>query len=117
MCRVSCGAGVVKAESVANRTTKNGVCVISLPVLEQVSFTAFQATVGSITATDNEAHSLVSICLKRKDTHPLVYNQDTNNIINIPLLLYIIPYDSYDTLITDNIVSCEFHYRLYSKDM
>ncbi len=117
MWRVTCGAGEVKTEATANRTTKNAAWVISLPTLEQVPFVAFQATVGSISATGNEAHSLVNIWLKRKGAHPLVYNQGTNNIINSPLLLYIIPYDSYGTLITDNIASSAFHYRLYYKDM
>ena len=117
MWRVACGAGAVKAEAVANRATKNAACVISLPALEQVRFAGFHATAGSITATGNEAHSLVNIWLKRKDARPIVYNQGTTNIINSPLLLYIIPYDSYGTLITDNIAPYVFHYRLYYKDM
>ncbi len=117
MWRVACGAGEVKAEAAANRAPKNAAWVLSLPALEQVSFAAFQATAGSITATGKEAHSLVSIWLKRKDARPIVYNQGTNNIINSPLLLYIIPYDSYGTLISDNIASYAFHYRLYYKDM
>ena len=78
MWRVACGAGAVKAEAVANRATKNAACVISLAALEQVPFAAFQATAGSITATGNEAHSLVNIWLKRKDARPIVYNQGTN---------------------------------------
>jgi hypothetical protein len=117
MWRVACGAGELKAEAAANRATKNSAWVQSLPALEQVPFAAFQATAGSITDTAKEAHSLVNIWLKRKDARPIVYNQGTNNIINIPLLLYIIPYDSYGTLITDNIAPYAFHLPSILKDL
>ncbi len=88
---VACDAGEVKTEAADNRATKNSAWVQSLPALEQVSFATFQVTVGSITDTGKEAHSLVNICLKHKDTLPIVYNQGTNDIINRTSLLYIIP--------------------------
>ena len=106
MWRVACGAGAVKAEAVANRATKNTACGISLPTLEQVPFASFQATADSITSTGKEAHSLVNIWFKRKDARPIVYNQGTNDISNSPLLLYIIPYDSYGTLISQHCTLC-----------
>jgi hypothetical protein len=90
----------VKAEAVANRARKNAACVISLPALEQVPFAAFQATADSITATGKEAHSLVNIWLKSKDARPIVYNQGTNNIINNPLLLYIMNFTAHSSQTT-----------------
>jgi hypothetical protein len=36
MCRVACGAGAVKAETVANRATNNAAWVLSLLAREQV---------------------------------------------------------------------------------
>lgn len=37
-------------------------------------------------------------------------------IVNNPLLVYVIPYDSFGTLKTDNIASVSYHARLYFKD-
>jgi hypothetical protein len=45
---------------------------------------------------------LVKINLLRKESRDIVYDSATQNIVNSPLLLYVIPYDSYGTQITDN---------------
>jgi hypothetical protein len=46
----------------------------------------------------------------------LFYDSATQNIVNSPLLLYVIPYDSYGTLITDNIASYSYSMRMRYKD-
>ena len=64
-----------------------------------------------------EKHTMLKIWLKCKNARPVVYNQDTANIVNRPLLLYVIPYDSYDTLITDNMASYSYYTHMYYKDI
>ncbi len=64
-----------------------------------------------------ECHRLIKLKIKRKNASTIVYDSATQNIINSPLALFIIAYDSYGTLVTDNIASYSFHARLYYKDM
>ena len=64
-----------------------------------------------------EAHKMVKIWFKHKNVLPIIYNTATDAIVNSPLLLYVIPYDSKDTLITDNITTYAYYCRLYYKDM
>lgn len=64
-----------------------------------------------------ESHKTVSLWIKKKNSRPVIYSGGANVIVNSPLLLYVIPYDSFGTLITDNISSCAMHYRIYFKDL
>lgn len=64
-----------------------------------------------------EYHKKMKLWLSRKTQRKVIFeNGNTGTIVNNPLVLLIIPYDSYGTLITDNVASCAFRYRLYFKD-
>lgn len=65
--------------------------------------------------TQKECSRDFKFFIKRKNARPIKF--DTNfNILNNPLSIYIIPYDAYGSLTTDNIASCAFMYRMYWKD-
>ena len=63
-----------------------------------------------------EVHKLVNIRLRRKNAREIIYDSAAQNIVNSPLLLYVIPYDSRGTLVTDNIASYSYYMRMYYKD-
>lgn len=65
-----------------------------------------------------ESHKIVKMWIKRKRSRPVMWDQldATGNILNNPLAVYVVPYDSYGTLTTDNISSCAMFARLYWKD-
>jgi hypothetical protein len=58
---------------------------------------------------NKEKHRVIKLWIKRKNSRKILYSTD-GNIVNSPLSLYIIPYDSYGTLVSDNIASCAFAY-------
>jgi hypothetical protein len=71
----------------------------------------------NVTQGGKEVHKKISLWIKKKNAGPVIYNGTAaNQIVNSPLLLYVIPYDSYGTLITDNIASVAMHCRMYFKD-
>ena len=63
-----------------------------------------------------ETHILRKFVIKKKKTRPIAY-ESTGQVINNPIGIYVIPYDSFGTLQTDNISSCALTYRLYYKDI
>lgn len=65
---------------------------------------------------NKECHKLVRISLRRKQSREIVYDSAAQNIVNSPLLLYVIPYDSWGTLITDRIASYSYSMRMRYKD-
>jgi len=67
-------------------------------------------------ASQKEMSKIVKIKIKRKKANTIIYDSVSQNIVNSPLALYIIPYDSYGTLVTDNVASYSFHTRMYYKD-
>lgn len=68
-------------------------------------------------AAGKEGHKLVKLWIKRKSSSPIVFDNAANNrIVNNPLLFYVIPYDSFGTLVTDNVASCSYYCRMYYKD-
>jgi len=75
----------------------------------------FSATVGA--SVGKECHKLIKLKIKRKNANSIVFDSASQNIVNSPLSMYVLPYDSYGTLITDNIASYSFHARMYYKDM
>jgi hypothetical protein len=70
----------------------------------------------AVTGNGRESHKLVKVNLRRKQSRDIVYDSATQNIVNSPLLLYVIPYDSFGSLITDNIASYSYSMRMRYKD-
>ena len=64
-----------------------------------------QMVYNAATQTMKECHKHIKINLRHKESREIVYDSSSLNIVNSPLLLYIIPYDSFGTLVTDNIGS------------
>lgn len=62
-----------------------------------------------------ETHRRINMWISRKKKTEVIYDANAN-IINSPLAVFVIPYDSYGTLVTDNISSCAYASRLYFKD-
>lgn len=63
-----------------------------------------------------ESHKLVRLKIKRKRSRLIRYTP-AGDIVNNPIGIYVIPYDSYGTLQTDNVGSCAFTCRMYYKDI
>ena len=72
---------------------------------------------GSITVSVKEKHTNIKITLHRKKANTIIFDSTTQNIVNVPLSMYIIPYDSYGTLVTDNITSYTYSMCMYYKDI
>lgn len=70
--------------------------------------------ISGVSGGNKECHKLVKFWIKSKG-RPIKYDQANGHVNNF-LAVYVIPYDSYGSLITDNIASCSYHYKLYWKD-
>lgn len=68
------------------------------------------------TSTNREYHRYVKLWIKRKRSREIQFG-DNGIIVNNPLMVWVIAYDSYGTLTTDNIASCSYWSRLYYKDL
>lgn len=79
----------------------------------EIGFSATYGVDGA--AGQRECHRFVKLRIKRKGSRPIVF-EPTGGIVNNPIGIYVIPYDSYGTLQTDNIASCAITMRLYYKD-
>lgn len=65
-----------------------------------------------------ECHIFKKLWIRRKRSSNIKFESNTaQDILNKPLAVYVIPYDSYGTLTTDNIASCGYAYQLYWKDV
>jgi len=79
------------------------------------------ASVGTeITPSANfkgkEKHAVKKLWIKAKNQRKIVYNAGSNAHQNNYMAVYVIPYDSYGTLQTDNIASLAYFAKLYWKD-
>ena len=63
-----------------------------------------------------EIHKVVNIKIRRKNARQIVFDSATQLIVNSPLALYVFAYDSYGTLVTDNVASYSYTARMYYKD-
>lgn len=63
-----------------------------------------------------ECHIFKKMFLKRKRARNIVFDPANNEIVNRPFFFWIIPYDSFGTLETDNIASYSYQARAYWKD-
>lgn len=80
----------------------------------------FNVQVGNSTngTVQKEAHTLKKLWIRSKKGRDVVYDSTGANIIvNNPIVMTIIPYDSFGTLGTDNIASCAYHGYIYFKDV
>lgn len=66
---------------------------------------------------NKECHQFKKLWIKRKKSRKIKYARATGDIENNFLAVYLIPYDSYGTLTTDNIASCGYVATLYFKDV
>jgi len=64
-----------------------------------------------------ECHMYKKLWIKSRKARNIVYDSAGQFIVNNPLIIYIIPYDSYGTVVTDNIASCSYYARMYYKDI
>jgi len=78
---------------------------------QQVSFDAR----GS--GGQKELTKIIKLYIKRKRSSPIIFDMSTGNIVNRPIAIYVVPYEQYSTLQTDNTSSCAGFMRLYYKDM
>lgn len=97
----------------------NNGCKLVRPIDKDLGIRTYYDKIIPMTklnALNKEQHKTLRIWLKRKNARRIIYNTD-GNIVNSPISLYVIPYDSYGTLITDNIASYNFYCRMYYKDV
>ena len=66
-------------------------------------------------ATQKEFSNFRQYWIKRKKSRPIKYDY-LGNILNNYVAVYVIPYDAYGSLTTDNIASCACLTRMYWKD-
>jgi len=81
------------------------------------TFTIYNSANWIDSNSQKEKARLIKIKIKRKKASNIVFDSVSQNIVNSPLALYVIPYDAYGTLETDNIASYSFHTRMYYKDV
>lgn len=67
--------------------------------------------------TLKEATKVLKLWIKRKRANKITFSTSTPEIVNKPLAIYVIPYEQYSTLNTDNIASCAGYMRMYYKDI
>lgn len=80
----------------------------------------FNLQVGNSTngTVQKEAHMLKKLWIRSKKGRDVVYDSSgANVIVNNPIVMTLIPYDSYGTLTTDNIASCAYQGYIYYKDV
>lgn len=70
---------------------------------------------GALTGNQFECSKCISIWLRPKRARIMRFDS-FNQIMNNPVYVYVIPYDAYGTLTTDNIASVSYTARLYYKD-
>lgn len=64
-----------------------------------------------------ECHIFKKLWIKRKRSSKIMFEPVGVEITNKPLAVYVIPYDSYGTLTTDNVASVAWTSTLYYKDV
>jgi len=73
------------------------------------------------TAVNKRCHLFRKIWIKKKKANKIVYNTSATgvvaNIVNKPMFMAVIPYDSQNTLATDLIARLSFQTKLYWKDV
>lgn len=68
------------------------------------------------TFTPKEQTKVISLSIRRK-SRSIVFDSDAQTITNNPLAVYVIPYEQFSTLTTDNVASCAAQMTMYYKDL
>ena len=68
-------------------------------------------------AGQKERTKFIKLWIKRKRSRDIVFSTSAQEIVNKPLAIYVIPYEQYSTLETDNIATCAGQLRMYYKDV
>ena len=68
-------------------------------------------------STCKENVKFIKLWIKRKRSRNIVFDTLSTDIVNKPLAIYIIPYEQYSTLETDNIATVSGNMRMYYKDV
>jgi hypothetical protein len=68
------------------------------------------------TFSPKEQTKLIRLSISRK-SRDIVFDSDAQTITNNPLAFYVIPYEQYSTLTTDNVSSCAAQMTMYYKDI
>jgi len=66
---------------------------------------------------EKEFTKTIKLWIKRKRASDIVFDTTSTDIVNKPLAIYVIPYEQYSTLETDNIASITGFMRMYYKDV
>jgi len=69
------------------------------------------------TTVGKEMTKTVKLWIKRKRSNDIIYDTTSTTIVNKPLAIYVIPYEQYSTLETDNVSSMTGFMRMYYKDV
>lgn len=93
-----------------------GIKVLYDKVIRNEAHFSAIATGATGDQDNKEAHKFVKFYIKSKPGQKLLWDQ-YGNLINKPMIMYVLPYDSYGTLVTDNIASCAINTKYYWKDI
>lgn len=73
---------------------------------------------GQVNNTANkEKSTTLKLWIKRKRSRDIVYSTSTDQIVNNPLAVFMIPYEQYSTAQTSNTTSFSCQMRMYYKDV
>jgi len=68
--------------------------------------------------TKKERTKFLKLWFRNRKARDIVYDStNSNQIVNNPILLWIIPYEQYGTAQTDTVASCSYYGTLYYKDV
>lgn len=82
-----------------------------------ISMSNQQWTAGNAGWAHKEFTKTIKLWIRRKRSRDIVFSTSAQEIVNKPLAVYVIPYEQYSTLETDNIASCSGLLRMYYKDV
>lgn len=69
-------------------------------------------------ATSRERTKYIKLWFRNRKARDIVYDStNSNQIVNNPILMWIIPYEQYSTAQTDTVASCSYYGTLYYKDV
>jgi hypothetical protein len=87
-------------------------------ITHNAGYSATASTGYSPNMLARESHMYKKLWIKKKNSRDIVYDSTgSNQIVNNPIHIWVIPYDSYGTLTTDNIASLAYQGCIYYKDV